>query len=249
MYNIYIGGIIFIFLIFIFLIILYIRVMYNLNLFEKIGQIFSNTERKIRTRDHIDEVKKQPIERQKVILTDISILFIVILTIFLIATKSIFFAVVLSGSMVPTFDRNDLILVQNIDRNYDMGDIVIFKTPDRNLPITHRIVSISSDGTIRTAGDATGMIDWWGLKKEDIIGKIVLIMGKPIVIKEYGKFFIVEDRNQRFGPFDYGRFLLFISVIKMYGYVIIALSIMVYIYLTFKKDKRFEYNFYRFRER
>lgn len=214
--------------------------MYNSNLFEKVEQIYSKADRKIKTNNYINRVKEQPTDRQKVIFTDISILCVAILIIFLIATKSIFFAVVISGSMIPSFDKNDIILVQNIDRNYEVGDIVIFKTPDRNLPITHRIVSIDTEGNIFTAGDATKTIDWWRLKKEDIMGKVVLIIGKPIVIKEYGRYFIVEDRNQKIGPFDYGRFLLLINIIKIYGYAIAILSIMAYIFYTFKKDKKKE---------
>lgn len=212
--------------------------MYNSNLFERIERIYSETDRKIKTQNYVNKVKEQPSDRQKVIFTDLSILFIAILIILLIATKSIFFAVVLSGSMVPTFDKNDIIFVQNIDRRYEVGDIVMFKTPDRDLPITHRIASVDLDGNIFTAGDATRTTDWWRLKKEDIMGKVVLIIGKPIVIKEYGRYFIVEDRNQQIGPFDYGRFLLLISVIKMYGYAIAILSIMAYVFLTFKKDNK-----------
>jgi signal peptidase len=235
--NIDIGGMIFVLFLLILLIIMNRLIVHNSKMFEKIGENYSKVDRKVRISDYKDKIKTPPSDRQKIIFMDLMILLVAVALIVMIASKSLFFAAVISSSMYPTFDKNDLILIQNIDRSFHVGDIVLFNTPDRNFPISHRIVAIDGDGTIHTEGDATGVVDWWRLNKTDIGGKVVLIMGKPVVIKGLGQNFIVQDRNQKFGPFDYPRYLLFINIIKTYGYAIIVIVIMAYIYLTLRSYK------------
>lgn len=232
----YIDDFIFILMISIFLIIIYRRIVYNWNFIEKAEQRYSESDIKSRVKDRIKYINRQPIDRQKVIFQDLSILGIALLVIILIGTKTIFFAVVISDSMTPTFSRNDMILMQNIDRKYNIGDVIMFERPDTAIPISHRIISIDDDG-IRTAGDATKSMDWWKLKNDDIVGKAITFQGKPVTIKGFGAYFIVEDKNQRFGPFDYQNYYLFISVIKIYGYAIAIISLMIYIVLSLKKQK------------
>lgn len=112
----------------------------------------------------------------------------------------------------------------------------MFERPDTSYPVAHRIKQITDKG-INTAGDATGQMDWWELEKKDIHGKAILIQGKPLVIKGYGKFFIVDDRHQDFGPLgqDYGKYFLFFQVIKIYGYIIAVFSLFLYIIMTLKQ--------------
>lgn len=228
----------------IFLIIIYRRIVKDWNFIEKIGQKYSESERKDKVQNRIKYINRQPTDKQKIIFKDLSMLAVAILIIIVIGTRSIFFADVVSQSMVPTFDKNDLVLMQNIDRTYNIGDIIMFSRPDTSLPVSHRIISISEDG-IQTAGDATKNTDWWKLKNEDILGKAVSIRGNPLVIKGYGVFFTVEDRNQKFGPFDYQTYLLFINVLKAYGYAIAIISLLIYIALTLngsgRKDKIMKY--------
>jgi signal peptidase len=232
----FIDDIIVILLISAFLITIYLRIVHNWNFIEKVEQRYSKSDINNRVKDRIKYIGRQPIDRQKVIFQDLSMLSIVLLVIILIGTQTIFFAVVVSDSMIPTFSKNDMILMQNIDRTYSVGDIVMFKRPDTSIPTSHRIISIGDEG-IRTAGDATKTMDWWKLQNEDIVGKAVTIQGKPITIKGYGAFFIVEDKNQRFGPFDYQNYYLFINIIKIYGYAIAVIALVIYIILTFKREK------------
>jgi signal peptidase I len=239
--DIMIGEIVLIFLLSVLLILIYIRVVHNWSIsdFLEIRPKYSEYDKNVRIGNYIKDIRKQPEDRQKKIFTDISLLFIGMFIILVLGMKSIFFADVVSQSMVPTFDKNDLILIQNIDRTYHVGDIIFFDRYDTSLPVSHRIISIGEDG-IRTAGDATKVTDWWILKNEDIKGKAVTFGGKPLVIKGLGKFFTVEDRNQRFGPFDYQGYGLFLTVVKAYGYVIAVFSLLIYIFLSFgnNKDKR-----------
>lgn len=64
-------------------------------------------------------------------------------------------AVVLSGSMEPTFSAGDLILVREADE-YEVGDIVVYQ--DGNSLVVHRIVETDGD-TVITRGDANNTAD------------------------------------------------------------------------------------------
>lgn len=231
-----INDISFLLLLLIFLIIVYRRIIYGTDLFEPIKERYSEYYRKTRINNYIEKVSKQPVDIQKMVFKEGLIITAVLCIMFLLAAKAVFFTAVASGSMYPTYNKDDLVLMQNIDGIYMPGDIIMFKRPDTSLPVTHRIASITEEG-IRTAGDATGQMDWWKVKKEDILGKAILINGKPVVIKEYGRFFIIENKEQDFGPFgkDYRNYFLFIEVVKLYGYVIAVFSLFLYILLTIKK--------------
>lgn len=79
-----------------------------------------------------------------------------------------FFEVV-SGSMAPTINTYDLIIVK-IDNNVIKDDIVTFYA-DNNF-ITHRIIDYINDKKILTKGDANNATDKY-ISKEMIIGKVV----------------------------------------------------------------------------
>ena len=64
-------------------------------------------------------------------------------------------AVVLSGSMEPTFSKGDLIMVRETE-TYQVNDIVVFQ--DQNSLVVHRIIAIDGD-TIITQGDANDAPD------------------------------------------------------------------------------------------
>ncbi len=64
-------------------------------------------------------------------------------------------AVVLSGSMRPTFSEGDLLFVVECD-SYNVGDIIVFNAD--GILITHRIISADGD-TVITKGDANGIAD------------------------------------------------------------------------------------------
>ncbi len=226
-----------------FLLIVYRRVNYNTDFFSRFSEGYSNFSRKNQINSYIKKISRTPADIQKGMFKEGIILTAVLLAMFLISSKAVFFAAVVSGSMSPTFDRGDLVLMQNIDRSYKVGDIIMFTRPDTSNPESHRIVSITSDG-IQTEGDAVGIRDYWTLKDKDIIGKAILMDGKPIVIKGYGRFFIVDykDKNQDFGPFgqDSQKYILFVQIVKLYGYVIAVGSLLLYIVLAFGKKRKIQ---------
>ena len=90
---------------------------------------------------------------------------------------------VASGSMMPTLDVGDLIIVRgglnvsDIVAGYETGDIIVFNKP--NNPddlIVHRAVNISDNaGTpyIVTKGDNNPSSDPWRVYDSNLVGKIV----------------------------------------------------------------------------
>lgn len=229
---------IFPFLLFAGLIIVYFTIFYSLDFIGPLTKQYSSFNRKVSVNNYIKDVNKPPVDLQKSMFFESLFLIAIIIVISLIATKTIFFVAVASGSMQPLFDTNDLVLVQNFEHSYNIGDIIFFNNPDTYVPYTHRIAKIKENGKIRTAGDAIGFMDYWELDKKDIQGKVVLFMGKPIVIQKYGEFFLVSSGKENVGPFkNLNDYVLFIQVVKAYGYVIVVFSLLLYIIMTVRQTK------------
>lgn len=88
-------------------------------------------------------------------------------------------AVVLSGSMEPAINVNDMVLIHE-EQEYQVGDIVMYEHGD--MLVTHRIIDINDDGYI-LKGDANNTDD--GLIPETLlVGKVVFIIPKMGVLIE-----------------------------------------------------------------
>ena len=60
-----------------------------------------------------------------------------------------------SNSMVPTFYRGDLLILQGVPpEQLEIGDIIVFFPEGKATAIVHRIVQLNPDGTFQTKGDA-----------------------------------------------------------------------------------------------
>lgn len=81
-------------------------------------------------------------------------------------------AVVLTGSMDPTFSAGD-ILIYHEETEYEVGDVVIFECD--GYYVTHRIVG-TEGGYFITKGDANNVEDMERLDSSNIEGKMVFIM-------------------------------------------------------------------------
>ncbi len=59
-----------------------------------------------------------------------------------------------SNSMVPTFYKGDLLILQGVPSGeLGVGDVIVFTPPNRPA-IVHRIIRVNEDGTFQTKGDA-----------------------------------------------------------------------------------------------
>ena len=80
---------------------------------------------------------------------------------------------IISGSMVPTLEVYDVIIVK-AEENYQVGDIITFYVQNENGELesyTHRIVSCG-DGFYMTQGDANQEWDNWEVYRQNVVGKI-----------------------------------------------------------------------------
>ena len=84
-----------------------------------------------------------------------------------------------SDSMVPTFQRGDILVLQGVpSENLVVGDIIVFSPQEQATPIVHRIVEINPDGTFQTKGDANSgqLLFEKKIDQDQIHGKEVLII-------------------------------------------------------------------------
>lgn len=86
--------------------------------------------------------------------------------------------VVSSGSMVPTLNVGDIIIVRGVDPHaVSVGTIIIFHSPyEYDIPIVHRVVAVHNDGgsvTFETKGDHNGIQDGWRVPAQNLIGAYV----------------------------------------------------------------------------
>ena len=86
---------------------------------------------------------------------------------------------VASGSMIPTLNVGDLIVVQggldvdDIIAEYETGDIVVFHKPSNpDELIVHRAVEKTND-ELRTKGDNNAHPDYWKVTDDELVGKVV----------------------------------------------------------------------------
>lgn len=83
---------------------------------------------------------------------------------------------VMSNSMEPTIYKDDLIIVKDVDfNNLAEKDIILYYNPISKKNIVHRIEN-KNENYIKTKGDNNLNIDNIIIKKENIIGKVIVII-------------------------------------------------------------------------
>jgi signal peptidase len=160
-----------------------------------------------------------------------------IILVYIFMNHWIFFAVITSDSMSPSFEKGDIVLMQSVDTDVEEDDIILFanKNP-RGIhpPVIHRVIDIT-EGNITTKGDATNKIDDWTVKEEEVKAKALIgLRGKPIVVKDVGHYFI-EDFTANG---KYANEFVFTSVMVAYlqdlGIIIFFSCVFLYIILSIK---------------
>ena len=81
-------------------------------------------------------------------------------------------AVVVSPSMTPTIGVGDIVFIHK-QSSYKVGDIVTFMDTRDNV-VTHRVVSVSSEGQYTTKGDANNVADLQMLTVDQIYGRVYM---------------------------------------------------------------------------
>ena len=84
---------------------------------------------------------------------------------------------VLSGSMAPTINTGDALLVERVRaREVRVGDVITFTDPtDRSRLITHRVSTLRFDGkraNVTTKGDANTGVERWGIEADGTVGLV-----------------------------------------------------------------------------
>ena len=160
-------------------------------------------------------------------------------TAYIILNQLVFLALITTGSMSPTLEVKDLVLMQNLKIDPQQGEIIKFETKEAPMPVTHRIYSVSGD-EIRTKGDAVELADDWILKKEQIQGQVVLFQGKPIIVKNIGEYLLFDPNNVRITKYgsEMYRISQIIKNIKNLGLTIFIICILLYIFINFRSTGR-----------
>jgi signal peptidase I len=157
---------------------------------------------------------------------DYILLIVVVILILAFGIKLIGFAVIISDSMRPEFQRGDLVMSQSISKEPQVGDIITFKAAGVQNPVTHRVLSIQNNNVV-TKGDNNPLADDYGTTRNDVIAKVVVIEGHPVVLKGIGSLFILDfSKEGKLGKFgDQYEFLQNIFVtIRTWGYVITIIA-------------------------
>ncbi len=84
-----------------------------------------------------------------------------------------------SDSMVPTFYKGDILILQGVPAGQlNVDDVIVFSPPNQDTPIVHRIIQINPDGTFQTKGDANPGQIWYekSIKASQIHGKQIMII-------------------------------------------------------------------------
>ncbi|VVB85456.1 Peptidase S24-like protein [uncultured archaeon] len=174
----------------------------------------------LKTRYSRAKVQKDTRKQDNIML---SVLVILILA---FGLKSISFAVVISDSMKPVFQRGDLVLTQSISKDPQKGDVITFKANGVQNPVTHRVVNVQGD-VVTTKGDNNPMADDYGTTKNDVLAKAIVINGHPVVVPGIGSYFIL-DFSKEGKLYKYGDQFTFLQqmfvVIRTWGYVITIIS-------------------------
>jgi len=84
-----------------------------------------------------------------------------------------------SNSMVPTFQKGDILVLQGITVNdLIVGDIIVFSPIVQETPVVHRVIQINDDGSVQTQGDANSkqLPFEKRIEEDQIHGKVITIV-------------------------------------------------------------------------
>ncbi|MDD5473388.1 MAG: signal peptidase I [Candidatus Methanoperedens sp.] len=157
---------------------------------------------------------------------------------YILSSHMLFFAIVTSGSMEPTFKKGDLVFMQNVLVKPKVGDIIIFPDPQGSMvgsgtvTVTHRVVELSGD-ILRTKGDNNPTLDTWKVDKEKVLGKAIILNNKPFVLKDVGGYFLLDYRTTQYSA-EFIAISKTIQNMRTMGIMIFFVCLIVYLFLSIK---------------
>ncbi len=166
---------------------------------------------------------------------------ITIFVAYILSSQLFFFAIVTSGSMEPTLKKGDLVFMQNILVKPNVEDIIIFPDPQGNIvaskpiTVTHRIVEITGD-VLRTKGDNNPAVDTWKVNKKSILGKAVILNDKPLILKDVGKYFLLDYRTTQYSE-EFLAIAKTIQNMRTMGIMIFFVCLVLYLFLSIKDSR------------
>lgn len=160
------------------------------------------------------------------------ILFLVVL---LLINNYVYFTVITSDSMAPTFNRGDMVLMTEFT-DIEEGDVIMFSTPQEQMPVVHRVSEIQGD-EIRTKGDFNPREDSWTINESAVYSEAVELNGKPVVLKGVGTYFLedYESHGRYSKEVEFNRLLL--SGMQDVALYIFIIAVTLYIYLTIREHR------------
>lgn len=168
------------------------------------------------------------------------LLIVLLFSVVVLGLKLVTLMVIISNSMVPEFERGDMILTQSFSLVPEKGDIITFQVTGELTTMSHRVVSITDKGVIKTMGDNNGYVDRFKTQQKDVIAKAIIFNGHPIVVKGFGALFITDYKAQGV-VFKFGDRFTFMqqlsATIKAWGFVITIIAIFAYV-LTMRGGRR-----------
>ena len=170
---------------------------------------------------------------------DMILLIVVIILIVSFGVKLIVFTAVISDSMRPEFQRGDLVLTQSISKDPQVGDIITFTAVGVQNTVTHRVIRVQNNNVI-TKGDNNPLADDYGTTLNDVVAKVVVIKGHPVVLKGIGSFFILDfSKEGKLGKFgdQYDFMQKMFMTIRTWGYVITLIAFSALLLSMFGSNK------------
>jgi signal peptidase I len=144
-----------------------------------------------------------------------------------ITKKPVLLTVIRSNSMYPVWERGDMVIIDNLNKDEDIrdGDIVFFKAEEGSLAtkgwIAHRVIGGNAKEGFITKGDANRYSDQesdntGSIERKWIAGRAMEIGGNPIVLNKIGYLSLWMEKYQS-NPLLLPGFALILGIIIVIG--------------------------------
>jgi signal peptidase I len=146
-----------------------------------------------------------------------------IMVFLLVATQSVYLALVTSESMRPYINRGDLVIAEGLSKNFSVGDIIEIQPPGYTGTYVHRVVRKLSDNAWKTKGDNWNSEDGWTVTKDIVKGKVITVNEKAVVIPNLGIYLMPTQNVALSQDPTYNFMVNFLSTLRTVAPVLILI--------------------------